>query len=334
MENTQQIFERIGIKYDQTQIVKIKKVEVNIINKSWQVNLYASSLISEGYFAEIEAKFREYYAQDVKIFLVLELEFSDISEQSQNILQGHYQRMLKIDSNLKQAARGINLRIEQNTIIFEVASNFETSRATTLSEYLIPHLSQLGLKKYQFKTNIMSNEKKREVEERIEEEIKKNEVKVVKKPERNIKVFGEDLIDKKVQTIEQVLDPNMLLVNCTIEGVIFEMEIRELKKTSLLTLMVFDGTATMTLKAFPGFNNQPPRLDDFKLLKPGMKIKARGKKEFDRYANDEIIMLQSVTILEKSTPFTTRIDTAEEKRVELHTHGKMSRNNGISNFMD
>ncbi len=334
MQKTKEIFNRVGIAYDESQVVRLEKVEVNVLEKSWHVFLHTSTLISEGYFSEIETKLSQYYKNDVSIFLILDLELSNLNEQSPSILQGHYQRMLKSDAKLKQAAKSINVLINQNTIIFQIASNFETQRTETLVKYLIPHLKQLGITNYGFDTQVIGNEKKREVAERIEEEIKKNEVKVVKKPERNIKVFGEDLIDKKSQTISQVLDPNMLLVNCTIEGVIFDMEIRELKKTSLLTLMVFDGTATMTLKAFPGFNNQPPRIDDFKQLKVGMRIKARGKKEFDRYANDETLMLQSVTILEKSVPFTDRIDTAENKRVELHTHSKMSRNNGISNFMD
>ncbi len=334
MKNTQEIFKRIGINYDQNQIVTIKQVEVDIIKKSWQIKLHTSSLISEDYYSEIERKFRDYYERDVQIFLILDLENGSLNEQSPSVLQGHYRRLLKINQDLKIAAKAINVRIDQNQIIFEVASNFETSRAENLSQLLIPELTKLGIEKYSFETIVIGNNKKREVEERIEEEIKKNEVKIVKKPTKNIKVFGEDLIDKKSQTISQVLDPNMLLVNCTVEGVIFDLEIRELKKTSLLTLMIFDGTATMTLKAFPGFNNQPPRIEDFKQLKVGMRIKARGKKEFDRYANDETLMVQSVTILETAVPFTERIDTAENKRVELHTHGKMSRNNGISNFMD
>ncbi len=334
MQNTKKIFRKIGVQYDEDQFIKIKSVEVDMVNKLWQVKLYCTHLISEDYYTNIIQCFTSYYAKEVNVKIVLELENSKLAEQSPNVLHGHYKRMLRENTQLKQAATSMQLRIDQDAINIEVASSFDEARTAKVKELLVPELIKIGITDYKFTTSVAASEREREVEQRIETQLKVAEVtkQVVKKS--NIKLFGEDIIDKKSQTIAQVLDPNNLLVNCTIEGVIYEMEIRELKKTSLLTLMIFDGTSTITLKAFPGFNNQPPRVDDFKQLKVGMKIKVRGKKEYDQYAKDDAVMLQSVTILDTESPFTTRTDNAERKRVELHTHGKMSRNNGISSFMD
>ncbi len=334
MEKTINIFTKIGVQYDEDQFIKIKSVDVDMVNKLWEIKLFCSRLITEDYYTNIVTCFRRYYKREVNVKIVLELDKSTLSEQSVNVLLGHYKRMLRENEELHRATNGMNLRIDHNAINIEVASSFDESRVGRVKELLVPELDKLGITDYLFTSSVAASEKEREVEERIENQLKVAEVtkKAVKKT--NIKLFGEDIIDKKCQTIAQVLDPNNLLVNCTIEGVIYEMEIRELKKTSLLTMMIFDGTSTITLKAFPGFNNQPPRVEDFKQLKTGMRIKVRGKKEYDQYAKDDTIMLQSVTILETESPFTNREDTAERKRAELHTHGKMSRNNGISNFMD
>ncbi len=334
MEKTKDILTKIGVQYDEDQFVKIKEVQVDLVNSKWIIKLHCNRLITEDYYQEICQKFSLYYKKNVRVEIILELKKAKLVEQSPSVLQGHHKRILMTNSEYKLATSAMNVKLDGENIVFNVASKFDVARTRHAHQLLDLELKKLGITEYQFATKVIATEKKREVEERIEDKIEQH--KVVKQPikKKNIKLFGEDLLDKKAQTIEQVLDPNNLLVNCTVEGTIYDLEIRELKKTSLLTLMIFDGSATITLKAFPGFNNQAPRIEDFKQLKVGMKIKARGKKEYDRYAQDDAIMLQSVTILQAEATFTERVDLSAKKRVELHTHSKMSRNNGISNFMD
>lgn len=334
MEKTKGILIKIGVQYDEDQFIKIKEVKVDIVNNKWLIKLYCHKLISEDYYQEIYRKFCEYYKKNVRVEIILELKESKLIDQSPSILQGHHKRILKTNDEYKQATSAMTVKLDNELIVFNVSSKFDEARTNYASRLLDNELQKLGITDYKFSTKVIATEKKREVEERIEDQIERHNVVKSAVKKKNIKLFGEDLLEKKAQTIEQVLDPNNLLVNCTVEGIIYDLEVRELKKTSLLTLMIFDGSATITLKAFPGFNNQPPRIDDFKQLKVGMKIKARGKKEYDRYAQDDTIMLQSLTILETESKFTDRVDTSEKKRVELHTHSKMSRNNGISSFMD
>lgn len=213
MKNTQKIFTKIGVHYDEDQFVKIKYVDVDVINKQWQVCLHCSHLITEDYYTNIVNCFKDYYAKEVKVMIVLELENSKLSEQSANVLQGHYKRMIREDEMLRQASTSMNLRIDVDAINIEVSSSFDEARIDKVIQLLEPKLKTIGITNFHFTTSISATEKQREVEKRIETQLKDAQIKKTAIKKTNIKLFGEDILDKKVQTIAQVLDPNNLLIN-------------------------------------------------------------------------------------------------------------------------
>ncbi len=94
MKNTKKIFTKIGVHYDEDQFIKIKAVDVDMVNKLWEVKLYCSRLITEDYYSNIVSCFRSYYKKEVNVRIVLELENSRLSDQAPNIIQGHYKRLL------------------------------------------------------------------------------------------------------------------------------------------------------------------------------------------------------------------------------------------------
>ena len=57
-----------------------------------------------------------------------------------------------------------------------------------------------------------------------------------------------------------------------------------------------------------------------KISKPGAWLRIQGKMTFDRYENENVLQPQSIMVGKKKV----RMDTAPEKRVELHLHTKMS----------
>ncbi len=103
-----------------------------------------------------------------------------------------------------------------------------------------------------------------------------------------------------------------------IEGRVIASETRELKnKKTLLELYVADETSCMICKAF--LNDK-----DFGRVKGELKklsgVQIAGKAQYDTYAKEVVIIIDNMI----KTKISTRPDTAEVKRVELHAHTTMS----------
>ncbi|MGL5098738.1 MAG: PHP domain-containing protein, partial [Fusobacteriaceae bacterium] len=114
---------------------------------------------------------------------------------------------------------------------------------------------------------------------------------------------------------------------CLLEGEIFSIETRELRTEKILAVIrITDMKNSVTLKAF---------LDKGKKLevKVGDYVKASGRKQVDRYANNEEGVL--ITAIEKQE-ISKKIkkDISEKKMVELHTHSKMSEMVGVVDVKD
>lgn len=107
-----------------------------------------------------------------------------------------------------------------------------------------------------------------------------------------------------------------------VEGELFATEGRELRTGKILqVLRITDGEDSITAKIFL---NSPEDFD----VKVGDFIKISGKKQIDSFENNEEIIL--VNILNKLDKVKSKkIDSADEKMVELHTHTKMSEMCGV-----
>ncbi len=119
--------------------------------------------------------------------------------------------------------------------------------------------------------------------------------------------------------------------NVCIDGEIQSMEDKETKTGKvILSMDIYDGTSTMTCKAFlPG--NSAKKI--VKRLKNTKAIKLAGKAQMDAFSNELTIMAN--TILESTPlPKTTREDHAEVKRVELHMHTQMSQMDAMTSATD
>ncbi|MBO8155199.1 MAG: PolC-type DNA polymerase III [Bacillaceae bacterium] len=104
----------------------------------------------------------------------------------------------------------------------------------------------------------------------------------------------------------------------TIQGYVFDTEIRELRSgRHLLMAKVTDYTDSLQIKMFSRGNDHA---EQFKLLKKGMWIKARGSVQTDTFTNELTMMANDI----QEVHVESRKDQAEEKRVELHSHTTMS----------
>ena len=119
----------------------------------------------------------------------------------------------------------------------------------------------------------------------------------------------------------KITDLNAESGNVCIDGEILGMEDKETKTGKvILSINIYDGTSTMTCKAFlPGKNAK----NIVKRLGKTKAVKLAGRAQMDAFSNELTIMANTIV---ESTPLpkTTREDKSEVKRVELHMHTKMS----------
>ena len=95
------------------------------------------------------------------------------------------------------------------------------------------------------------------------------------------------------------------------------MEDRELKSgKTLLSFDIYDGTSSMTCKAFLNKDNSKRVI---KRIKNAKGLKIAGTAQMDSFSNELTIMANTIVETEGMKK-QTRQDNAEVKRVELHMH--------------
>ena len=117
----------------------------------------------------------------------------------------------------------------------------------------------------------------------------------------------------------------------SLEGEVINSEDRELKSGRVLySFDLYDGTSTLTCKAFLDKKNAKKVMGRVKNAKA---IKIAGTAQMDSFSHEQTVM--AYTILEIKPPKKEiRMDNAEEKRVELHMHTKMSQMDGMTSATD
>ncbi|BDR58394.1 PolC-type DNA polymerase III [Xylocopilactobacillus apicola] len=129
-------------------------------------------------------------------------------------------------------------------------------------------------------------------------------------------------ITGKVVPINEIEGPTSTIV---LEGQIFKSDQRAIKnKNYILTFEIYDGTDSILLKKFAGENE----LADYKDLKPGVWVKAKGKIQNDQFT--ENLTMNLYNIQQIPSPPARRDNYEGQKRVELHLHSNMSQMDAIT----
>lgn len=112
--------------------------------------------------------------------------------------------------------------------------------------------------------------------------------------------------------------------NIITQGRIVELEVREFDTgRKLVTLVITDFTDSLCVKFF---EEEKSLLTRDGLIKNGLWIRVKGPVQYDRFTNELTLMAYDINLAEHLT----RRDFAEEKRVELHLHTKMSSMDGVT----
>ncbi|HHW38917.1 MAG TPA: PolC-type DNA polymerase III [Bacillales bacterium] len=114
----------------------------------------------------------------------------------------------------------------------------------------------------------------------------------------------------------------------TIQGYVFFSELKELRSgRSLLTFKITDYTDSLMIKIF---SRDKDDVSFLQAIKKGMWVKVRGGIQMDTFVRDLVMMAQDVNEIKPDE----RVDTAEEKRVELHLHTPMSQMDSVTSISD
>ena len=117
----------------------------------------------------------------------------------------------------------------------------------------------------------------------------------------------------------------------SLDGEVLAMEGKELRNgKTLLSFDLYDGTSTLTCKAFLEKNDSKKVMGKMKKVKG---IKIEGRAQMDQFSGELTVMAN--TIVESTgVKKKTRKDEAEIKRVELHMHTKMSQMDAMTSATD
>ena len=139
-------------------------------------------------------------------------------------------------------------------------------------------------------------------------------------------IYGKPFKGEPVRMIDVDLNSG----NVVLSGEILKVETRELKNGRvLLTFDMTDRTSSLTCKAFIKEDESGGLKER---LKPGVFVRVNGDAEYDPYERELIIKLRAIECTEGNP--NKRMDTAEQKRVELHLHTQMSQLDAVTSVKD
>ncbi|WEG11586.1 PolC-type DNA polymerase III [Pullulanibacillus sp. KACC 23026] len=241
---------------------------------------------------------------------------------------------------LSQRLRSQSLKLMDNRLVLEVANETEaTALKRKLPALLQDIVPQLGLAcpelTYQH----------RDIEEELNDFIKQrdeeSETKALqameelkKKAEQQTQTtqpvgplkIGYDIPEDPV-IIKSIQEEERRI---TIQGLVFDVEIRELRSGRTLALFkITDYTDSILCKVFLKDKEEAER---FSHLKKGMWLKVRGGVQNDTFVRDLVLMARDI---EEVNPLIKKDLAPEgEKRVELHAHTTMSQMDAIATASD
>ena len=131
-----------------------------------------------------------------------------------------------------------------------------------------------------------------------------------------------NVIEMKIEEITNQTMEN----NIVIKGYVFKTDMVKTRAGKhIQSLWVTDYTDSIIVKRFE--NNSNNSLEELKVIGKGnVWVKVRGEARFDSFAHETVLMAREVEVIKSPA---ARKDTCETKRVELHTHSKMSAMDGI-----
>ena len=310
------------------QKIKVKSAKINRLEKKVTVEISSETYISLEEEKRLAEHFKSHFDTDnlgivcsVKNAVLGDIEKKDIID-----------RMIDHCPTLMPYREKISLEQTESSLILSFPDVCEKLMGATGS---IRHIAEFLSKGLKFESELVcrpvegGNGKeeftriKNELSARNSSEnehIIKEYSKPVKKPEK-VNKYGKSRSYTEVKLNEITNEFERVAFDCEIIDV--ESNLTKSGKT-LYKFDVTDYTSSITCKVFSE-GNEARELK--KILQPGECVRVEGKYGYDTYDTQNIIMAKRISQCEPL--HSSRLDSAEEKRVELHLHTKMSSKDGF-----
>ena len=237
-------------------------------------------------------------------------------------IEEYYQYYLDVYSEsapLLATFKNSGMRLEEKSLILEVANKAEKMKLSSITPELEKNLIASG---FDIKIDIKIDEAKAE---EIRKEIELQKTAEMPKVEKKVNpiIMGQEIKGKilDISTLTFEMD-NISVEAKVIKKVPFESPKSDFK---IWTLTLYDGTDSIYCKIFCRDPEDFKRYD--KNINEGDWYKVRGYSKNDKYSGEIVLNARDINVSPKKD--VKRMDEAEEKRVELHAHTKMSQMDGI-----
>lgn len=221
----------------------------------------------------------------------------------------------------------------------------QTAKKARIKGYLDPLLKKHGINaQIEIKVDgelLTSDDMLKQKKSKAMTEIPVYQKPVEKMVKEHVKTKGytRRVSDGKIETINSIpksnheLDKYLNTSNdkyITIEGVIIEVNVRKLKNTHLLQMIIADKDDAITVKQFL---RKDAEVVEAKKYQTDHFVRVFGDIIYDTYIRDVVVNANSIETIEKAVK-KERKDTAKEKRVEFHLHTQMSNLDGIGSVRE
>ena len=318
---------------------KITKIKVNSKTNSWNIFIDKDELLPVEILEELESKKMLLDELASKIEIIFNIKNPNI-----DTYLSYYKYLLK---TLKDDLKVLEIyedamKIEDDFLVLVATNEVEKERLLGVLDKVMNFYKKQS---YNFNIDVVMRH-----EENILEEIQKdlNNVEMPKYEQPTKK--EETPQPEKKQFRREAKDPNSVIGrgikeepikiktligednNVVVEAKVFGTDYFESSKTDfkIITLKITDFSDSMYCKVFVRDDEEYKRL--CKELKSGNWYKIRGYTKNDQFAKELVLNARDIIKIEKTEE--TIKDIAEEKRVELHCHTKMSQMDGVIDETD
>ena len=318
---------------------KITKIKVNSKTNSWNIFIDKDELLPVEILEELESKkmLLDEFASKIEIIF-------NIKNPNIDTYLSYYKYLLK---TLKDDLKVLEIyedamKIEDDFLVLVATNEVEKERLLSVLDKVMNFYKKQN---YNFNIDVIMRH-----EENILEEIQKdlNNIEMPKHEQSPKK--EETPQPEKKQFRREAKDPNSVIGrgikeepikiktligednNVVVEAKVFGTDYFESSKTDfkIITLKITDFSDSIYCKVFVRDDEEYKRL--CKELKSGNWYKIRGYTKNDQFAKELVLNARDIIKIEKTED--TIKDIAEEKRVELHCHTKMSQMDGVIDETD
>ena len=341
----QDILNRINIEksfFDELKDATLDKVEIIKKEQKITININNPTTISVNCYKELLDKFRLFFKEQ-KVNLAFNIEYP-----KEEYIIDYYNYFVNLKM-IDQASFEFFLnRFNKDSFSIEISNKIEKKKAESIKEELEELFNKLG---YDKKISIVFNDSlheklKEEISKELDVKIENKTIPIVNTEEKPKFNYGKKGYTRKPPVLEEgsvlgrIINSKIMPIrsivgeedNITIEAKIFGVDYFESSKSNfkIITLKLTDFTDSIFSKVFVRDDDEYTRL--CKELKTGSWIRLRGYTKNDQFSKELVLNARDINKIDSKDE--KIIDDAEEKRVELHAHTKMSQMDGLADEVE